>query len=159
MPIYEYRCTDCRKKVSVFFRSYSSVTDPVCPICGGTNLERLFSRVVVRRGGSRSEPQSDESGMGDFGDMGGGMDMGMGMGMGGDPYGDPYGENFDSNPFGFDDDTDPREIARWTRQMSAQMGEPLDPDLDLALSDLERGADPEEVIERLEESPPPPMDE
>ncbi len=82
--------------------------------------------------------------MGEFGGMG--DEMGMGMG------GDPYGDDFDSNPFGFDDDTDPREIARWTRQMSAQMGEPLDPDLDLALSDLERGADPEEVMERLEES-------
>ena len=80
-------------------------------------------------------------------------------GWGGDPYGSPFGDDFDSNPFGFDDDTDPREIARWTRQMSAQMGEPLDADLDLALSDLERGADPEEVIERLEESDPPPLDE
>ncbi len=153
MPIYEYRCNDCRKKVSVFFRSFSTVADPKCPLCGGSNLDRLFSRVVVRRGGSRSEPEPSAAEIGDFGGM---DDMGMGMG---DPYGDPYGEGFDSNPFGFDDDTDPREIARWTRQMSAQMGEPLDPDLDLALSDLERGADPEEVIERLEESPPPPLEE
>lgn len=155
MPIYEYRCRDCRKKVSVFFRSYSSVSEPKCPVCGGTNLDRLFSRVVVRRGGSRTEADRETSDMGEFGGMG----DEMGMGMGGDPYGDPYGDDFDSNPFGFDDDTDPREIARWTRQMSAQMGEPLDPDLDTALSDLERGADPEEVIERLEESPPPPIEE
>ncbi len=155
MPIYEYRCADCRKKVSVFFRSYSSVSDPKCPLCGGTNLERLFSRVVVRRGGSRSESEPDLGAMEEFGGMG----SDMGMGMGADPYGNPYGDDFDSNPFGFDDDTDPREIARWTRQMSAQMGEPLDADLDLALSDLERGADPEEVIERLEESDPPPLDE
>lgn len=154
MPIYEYRCADCRKKVSVFFRSYSAVTDdPPCPLCGGTNLERLFSRVVVRRGGSRSEPETGEPDMDQFGGMG---DLGMGMG---DPYGDPYGDDVDANPFGFDDDSDPREIARWTRQMSAQMGEPLDPDLDMALSDLERGADPEEVIERLEESDPPPPGE
>ena len=153
MPIYEYRCADCRKKVSVFFRSYSSVSDPKCPLCGGTNLERLFSRVVVRRGGSRSESEPDLGAMEEFGGMG------SDMGMGADPYGNPYGDDFDSNPFGFDDDTDPREIARWTRQMSAQMGEPLDADLDLALSDLERGADPEEVIERLEESDPPPLDE
>ena len=25
MPIYEYRCADCKKKVSVFFRSFSAV--------------------------------------------------------------------------------------------------------------------------------------
>ncbi|HVX29858.1 MAG TPA: zinc ribbon domain-containing protein [Nitrolancea sp.] len=155
MPIYEYRCLTCRKKVSIFFRSYAAVTDPVCPQCGGTKLDRLFSRVVVRRGGSR-ETSSDESDFG-AGDMSG-FDDGL-MGMGADPYGDPYGDSFDDNPFGFDDDTDPREIARWTRQMSAQIGEPLDADLDAALSDLERGADPDEVMERLEESEPPPVDE
>lgn len=152
MPIYEYRCLTCRKKVSIFFRSYASVTDPVCPECGGTNLERLFSRVVVRRGGARHERGEDPQ----FGDAGG-FDEGMGMGLDADPFGDPYGDGSDDNPFGFDEDTDPREIARWTRQMSAQMGEPLDADLDAALTDLERGADPDEVMDRLEESEPPPL--
>jgi len=149
MPIYEYRCLNCRKKVSIFFRSYASVTDPVCPECGGTNLERLFSRVVVRRGGGRQERADDA----EFGDAGG---FDESMGMGGDPFEDPYGEGMDDNPFGFDEDTDPREIARWTRQMSAQMGEPLDAELDAALTDLERGADPDEVMDRLDESEPPP---
>jgi putative FmdB family regulatory protein len=153
MPIYEYRCLTCRKKVSIFFRSYASVTDPVCPECGSTSLERLFSRVVVRRGEGRPEG-GDEAQIGDVG----GFDESMGMGT--DPFGDPYGDGSDDNPFGFDEDTDPREIARWTRQMSAQMGEPLDADLDAALTDLERGADPDEVMDRLEESePPPPPDE
>ena len=150
MPIYEYRCLDCRKKVSIFFRSFSAVADPKCPECGGVNLERLFSRVVVRRGGSRAEPSGEPE---PSGDEFGGFDDGLGMGPG--SFGDSYGDDFDANPFGFNDDTDPREIARWTRQMSAQMGEPLDADLDLALSDLERGADPEEVMGRLEESEPP----
>jgi len=154
MTIYEYRCLDCRKKVSIFFRTISSTSDPKCPECGGTNLERLFSRVVVRRGGGRTAESADfDSAGGDFGTLDGGF------GMGADPYGDPYGDDFDSNPFGFDDDTDPREIARWTRQMSAQMGEPLDADLDSALTDLERGADPDEVMGRLEESELPPSPE
>lgn len=151
MPIYEYRCLDCRKKVSIFFRSYAAVAEPSCPECGGSNLQRMFSRVVVRRGGIRAEPNAE---MGQGGDEFGGL--GEGMGMGSDPYGDPFGDDAAANPFGFDDDADPREIARWTRQMSAQMGEPLDADLDLALSDLERGADPDEVMSRLEESEPPP---
>jgi putative FmdB family regulatory protein len=157
VPIYEYRCQTCRKKVSIFFRSYASVTDPVCPECGGTNLERLFSRVVVRRGGGGERSRdADEFGAGDMS----GFDDDMGMGMSADPFGHPYDEGSDDNPFGFDDDTDPREVARWTRQMSAQMGEPLDADLDAALTDLERGADPDEVMSRLEESePPPPPDE
>lgn len=151
MPIYEYRCLTCRKKVSIFFRSYASVTDPVCPECGGTSLERLFSRIVVRRGGAGHE-HSEDAQIGDAGEF----DESVGMGMGADPFGDPYGGGSDENPFGFDEDTDPREIARWTRQMSAQMGEPLDADLDAALTDLERGADPDEVMDRLEESEPPP---
>lgn len=152
MPIYEYRCLTCRKKVSIFFRSYASVTDPLCPECGGTNLDRLFSRVVVRRGGGRESPGIE----GEFsaGDAGGFDDA---MGLGSDSFGDPYGDGSGDNPFGFDEDSDPREIARWTRQMSAQMGEPLDADLDAALTDLERGADPDEVMDRLEESEPPPL--
>jgi hypothetical protein len=68
---------------------------------------------------------------------------------------DPFG----GGPTGFDEDADPREIARWTRQMSAQMGEPLDADLDRALSDIERGADPDEVMDRLEEAEPPSPDD
>jgi putative FmdB family regulatory protein len=48
MPIYEYRCYDCRRRVSLFFRSFSDVEEaPECPRCGGTNLKRLISRVAV----------------------------------------------------------------------------------------------------------------
>jgi hypothetical protein len=46
---------------------------------------------------------------------------------------------------------DPRELARWTREMSALAGEPLDPALERALRDLERGEDPDRVLERLDE--------
>jgi putative FmdB family regulatory protein len=156
MPIYEYRCLTCHKKVSIFFRSYASVSDPVCPECGSTNLERLFSRVVVRRGGDRAAKLAGDAefGTSDLGEF----DDSMGMGLGGDAFGDPYGDG-GGDPFGFDEDTDPREIARWTRQMSAQIGEPLDADLESALTDLERGADPDEVMDRLEESEPPPLPE
>ena len=49
MPIYEYYCFDCRKKVSVFFRTVSAAQSaaPVCPVCGGQRLHRLVSRVAV----------------------------------------------------------------------------------------------------------------
>jgi putative FmdB family regulatory protein len=47
VPIYEYRCQDCRRRVSIFWRSFSDVdTGAVaCPRCGGVNLTRLVSRV------------------------------------------------------------------------------------------------------------------
>jgi len=53
MPIYEYRCHDCKRRVSIFWRSFSDLesTDatPHCPRCNGTNLTRLISRVAVVR--------------------------------------------------------------------------------------------------------------
>ena len=67
MPIYEYRCADCRRKVSVFFRSFNAVTDPVCPRCGGTQLTRLMSRVAVHRGSGGGD--DDDFGGDDFGGM------------------------------------------------------------------------------------------
>lgn len=51
MPIYEYYCTDCRKRVSVFFRTFSEASDEHahCPHCDGVRLRRLVSRVAVMR--------------------------------------------------------------------------------------------------------------
>ena len=68
MPIYEYRCHDCRRRVSLFFRSYSDIKDePSCPRCGGTHLTRLISRVaVVRSEDSRLDDLSDPSMLGDL---------------------------------------------------------------------------------------------
>jgi len=65
MPIYEYRCVDCKKKVSVFFRSFSAVDQEQarCPICHGARLTRLVSKVRVIRGASSagSEDGFDDS--------------------------------------------------------------------------------------------------
>jgi putative FmdB family regulatory protein len=70
MPIYEYRCADCKKKVSVFFRSFSAVDQEQarCPICHGTRLTRLVSKVRVIRGASSasSEDGFDDSALDDL---------------------------------------------------------------------------------------------
>ncbi len=49
MPIYEYYCFDCRKKVSIFYRTVDAAqrAEPVCPLCRGKRLHRLVSRVGV----------------------------------------------------------------------------------------------------------------
>jgi putative FmdB family regulatory protein len=51
MPIYEYRCQDCRRRVSILWRTLSEAQsgEPRCPRCGGANLTRLMSRVAVAR--------------------------------------------------------------------------------------------------------------
>ena len=64
MPIYEYGCYDCRKRVNVFFRSFAEVEakEPVCPRCGGTNLHRLVSQVgIVHSGEGHPENVADSS--------------------------------------------------------------------------------------------------
>lgn len=66
MPIYEYLCRDCRRRVSILWRSFSNVeaasAAPHCPRCGGTNLTRLISRVaVVRSEESRLDDLADPS--------------------------------------------------------------------------------------------------
>lgn len=62
MPIYEYGCYDCRKRVNIFWRSFAEAEQgaPKCPRCGGTNIKRLVSKVsFVRSEESRLESLSD----------------------------------------------------------------------------------------------------
>lgn len=68
MPIYEYRCPDCRRRVSLFFRSFDDIPDaPACPRCGGTRLRRLMSRVAVMKSeDSRLDDLADPSMMSDL---------------------------------------------------------------------------------------------
>ena len=49
MPIYEFRCNACGRRVSLFFRSMSSDATGVCDKCGSSDLSRLVSRVAVVR--------------------------------------------------------------------------------------------------------------
>ena len=59
MPIYEFRCLACKKRTSVFVRTVSSpVKNAACEHCGGKKLDRLFSRVVVKRGGVSLDDES-----------------------------------------------------------------------------------------------------
>jgi putative FmdB family regulatory protein len=41
MPIYEYRCDVCGKRVEVLVRS--NVATPACPNCGSPLRDKLFS--------------------------------------------------------------------------------------------------------------------
>ncbi len=62
MPIYEYFCLDCRKRVSVFFRSFSVASDEAarCPNGADHRLHRLVSRVsVIKPEASRVDSLDD----------------------------------------------------------------------------------------------------
>jgi putative FmdB family regulatory protein len=51
MPIYEYYCHSCKRKVSLLWRSFADVESrtAVCPRCSSTQLTRAVSRVAVLR--------------------------------------------------------------------------------------------------------------
>ena len=53
MPIYEYRCRDCRTRSTLLVLSLSSSTPPTCKHCGSLAVDRLMSRF--------SSPKSEEA--------------------------------------------------------------------------------------------------
>jgi putative FmdB family regulatory protein len=51
MPTYEFRCNECGRKVTLFYKTYAEYDQAThtCPRCHSTNLTRLISRVAIRR--------------------------------------------------------------------------------------------------------------
>jgi len=49
MPLYEYRCTSCKKRVTILTLRASEQVDAVCDRCGARTLERLLSRFAMGR--------------------------------------------------------------------------------------------------------------
>ena len=53
MPIYEYYCAACRRKMSFLVMTSPATFRPACKFCAGTDLEQLYSRFAT--------PKSEES--------------------------------------------------------------------------------------------------
>lgn len=49
MPIFEYRCGDCRRRFSLLVGVVASAAEPRCPRCRGQQLTKLISRFAVAR--------------------------------------------------------------------------------------------------------------
>lgn len=119
MPIYEYTCHDCKRRVSLLWRSFADAQSrtPVCPRCGGSHLTRLISRVaVVRSEGSRLDDLSDS-----------GADAAL-SGL---------------------DENDPKSLAKFMRKMADETGEDLGPEFEEVVGRLEAGEDPESIEESM----------
>jgi len=68
MPSYEYRCLECRKRVSIYqtYEEYGNVSVQ-CPHCGSPDLKRIIGRVrFARSEESRLESLADPSNWDDF---------------------------------------------------------------------------------------------
>jgi putative FmdB family regulatory protein len=133
MPIYEYRCGSCRRRVQVFFRSFSAVGSATCPNCQSTDLQRVPSRVAqVKSESSYEDFLSDPSNLenvdydnpramaqwarrmgeaagvemdGEYEEMLGAMERGEDPEAfaGGDDAGGDFGGDFGGGDFGMDD--------------------------------------------------------
>jgi putative FmdB family regulatory protein len=49
MPLYEYRCRQCRRRTTVLVRSLAQSSQPSCEHCGSQDTYRLISRFAVHR--------------------------------------------------------------------------------------------------------------
>jgi putative FmdB family regulatory protein len=67
VPIYEYECQSCRRRVSVLVRSLAGHTSPRCTRCGKGDMSRLMSRfATVKSEDARLESLADPSQYGDL---------------------------------------------------------------------------------------------
>jgi putative FmdB family regulatory protein len=63
MPIYEYICNPCNKRVNLFFRSYDEANrnTAVCPDCDNSDLRRLISVSSISSGKNCTSEQKKSS--------------------------------------------------------------------------------------------------
>jgi putative FmdB family regulatory protein len=51
MPLYEYRCPDCRARFEVLQRMGDDASSVRCPECGAARVERQLSTFAAGHGG------------------------------------------------------------------------------------------------------------
>jgi putative FmdB family regulatory protein len=114
MPIYEYRCLDCRRRYSQFLRSFSAVasSQPVCPYCRSRNAHRLVSRVnTIGAEREESDQSADLPGLGDI-DENDPKSMGRWMRRMGAESGEDLGPEFNDIVGRLEAGQDPEQIER-----------------------------------------------
>jgi len=96
MPIYEYECYDCRRRVSLLVLRPSTAPAATCPRCHGSNLSRLMSRfATIRSEDERLESMADASSFGDLNEDDP-ASVARFMKKMGKEFGDDLGDDFES---------------------------------------------------------------
>lgn len=95
MPIYEYECGDCRRRVSLLIRTPADAAAPSCPRCGSAALSRLMSRFASPKSeDARLDALGDASAFGDL-DENDPASVGRLMKKMGREFGDDLGDDFE----------------------------------------------------------------
>ncbi|OGC10104.1 hypothetical protein A2V82_10395 [candidate division KSB1 bacterium RBG_16_48_16] len=62
MPVYEYICKACKKRFSVFLKSFSDATKVQCTFCASEDIARIMSRFAsIKSEEARLESLADPS--------------------------------------------------------------------------------------------------
>jgi putative FmdB family regulatory protein len=111
MPLYEYRCNACRRRVTLL-RSFSDTSVPHCPECDSEDLVRLISRVAVLRSEeSRLESLADPSSLAGL-DENDPRSIARWMRKMGEETGEDMGSEFDEMVSRLEAGENPEEIER-----------------------------------------------
>lgn len=54
MPIYEFKCDDCKQPFEKLVRSSAAVTEVACPVCGSRHITKQMSAFAARPSGGLS---------------------------------------------------------------------------------------------------------
>lgn len=57
MPVYDYRCEECKKIYDVYHKGKEIAEDVVCPSCGSTKHKKLMSVTAIQ---TNSNVHADE---------------------------------------------------------------------------------------------------
>jgi putative FmdB family regulatory protein len=97
MPIYEYRCRDCRRKSTFVTLSVGAAFELICQHCGSVALDRLVSRVAIGRSEeSRMDSLADPASLAGL-DESDPKSMARWMKKMGREMGEDAGEDFEQN--------------------------------------------------------------
>lgn len=124
MPYYNYRCRDCGRKLTLFFRDYAAYdnADPSCPHCESVNLVELVGRVAVAKSeDSRMDALSDPSALGNL-DENDPKSLGRWMRKMGSEMGEDLGSDFDEVVGRLESGEDPESIEKSMPDLGADMG-------------------------------------
>jgi len=125
VPIYEYHCQDCKRRVSIFWRTFTEAEEgtPACPRCGGANLTRLVSRVrLVRSEESRLDDLTDFGDLPDF-DESDPRSLGRWMRKMSAEMGEDLGPEFDEVVGRLEAGENPEEIEKTMPELMGEGGE------------------------------------
>ncbi len=97
MPMYDFRCDDCKKKSALFYKTYNAYFEsvPTCPHCNSTKMTRWISKVAISQSFERrfGNAETDDKALDDLADADPKM-MGRYLRQMSDQTGEDLGEEF-----------------------------------------------------------------